>query len=53
VAQWATLAVVAVMVYRWVSTGGIVVAVPVIAAGLGLSFVIWSEDPAPPTAPPS
>ena len=51
VAQWATLAVVAVMVYRLVTAGGVVVTVPVIAAGLGLSFVIWSEQPNPRPPP--
>lgn len=48
--QWATLAVVSVALYRLVSAGGIVMWVPIMAAGLGLSFVIWSEQPeAPPT----
>jgi uncharacterized membrane protein (UPF0136 family) len=50
-AQWATLGVVSVMIYRLVTSGGIVVTVPVIAAGLGLSFVIWSEQPSGPTLP--
>jgi uncharacterized membrane protein (UPF0136 family) len=51
VAQGATLAVVSVMLYRLITAGGIVVTVPVIAAGLGLSFVIWSEQPTAPTPP--
>ena len=51
VGQWATLAVVSVMLYRLVTTGGIVPAVPVMAAGLGLSFTIWSERPTGPDAP--
>jgi hypothetical protein len=39
------------MAYRLVTAGGVVVTVPVIAAGLGLSFVIWSEQPTAPIPP--
>ena len=42
-AQWLVLATVAVMAERLIRTGGIVPAVPVIAAGLGLSYVLYME----------
>lgn len=51
--QWATLALVSLAIYRLVTAGGIVMWIPMIAAGLGLSFVIWSEQPPRPDVPPA
>jgi uncharacterized membrane protein (UPF0136 family) len=50
-AQWATLAVVTVAIYRLLQGGLIAMWVPIIATGIGLSFVIWSERPDPPPPP--
>jgi len=61
-AQWLTLATVAVMAERLIRTGGVVPAVPVMAAGLGLSYVLYMDKalrdgdagprvPPPPPAP--